>query len=244
MSNSVAAQPNTLVSSENRQAVWGKTEGSDDFEYVPISPWAPISLVMGAMAVSGFFGIYGLVVALFASIVGLTAVLKIRQSIEPVTGQWMAVVGTLVAVLSLTLGTGKMAMAYSTECPDGFQRVNFSREISDKQFIYLGSKRKLHPDVLPLVDQKIFLKGFMWQTKSSSGLTEFTLLKDNGECCFGGKAQPYDMMNVVLSKGTSTDAYTSMVAVAGTLRVNLDAGEDEAVYIIEDATVGEAQTGF
>lgn len=234
----------TSVSQQNAGTTWGNSVDVDDFEYVPVSPWGPISLVLGVLSLSGFYGVYGLVVALFGVVVGGVAISKIRAEGGTVKGMGSAVVGAVLATACLSLGSTKMAYAYSTECPEGFLRVNFPRDISAKQFVYIGAMRKLHPDVMPLEGQKVFLKGFMWQTQKSEGLTEFVLLKDNGECCFGGKAQPYDMMLVKLQDGLTTRAYTGMVAVAGVLTVNLKAGEDEAVYILEATRVEEAQTSF
>lgn len=245
MSNHALEMPHVAtVSDQNTNTAWGNSSDFDEFEYVPVSPWGPIALVMGAFSFSGFFGLYGLIVAAFGVAVGITAVLRIRSEAGPIKGLSFAFVGAILSALCLSLGTAKMAYAYSTECPEGFQRVNFPREIAAKQFVYIGSMRKLHPDVVPLIGEKVFLKGFMWQTQRSEGLTEFVLLKDNGECCFGGKAQPYDMMLVKLQDGLTTRAYSGMVSVAGVLTVNLAAGEDEAVYIMEATQVEEAQTGF
>ncbi len=84
----------------------------------------------------------------------------------------------------------------------------------------------------------------MWQTRDTDGITGFVFLKDNGECCFGGKPQPYDMMWVELKDGQTTKAYTGMVSVAGTLTVNLTAGEDEAVYLVDADIVEESRTAF
>jgi hypothetical protein len=224
-------------------AGWSST-GENTFDYVPVSPWGPIALILGVMSLSGFVGLFGLIVALASSIVGVVAIARIRAESGFVKGRWMAVTGIVLSFASLTLGSTKMAWDYSTECPDGYTRVSFPKDIAAKQFIYLGSMRKLHPEVARFVHEKVFLKGFMWQTRDTDGITGFVLLKDNGECCFGGKAQPYDMMWITLQDGQTTKAYTGMVSVAGTLTVNLEAAEDEAVYRIDGAMVEEARTAF
>ncbi len=241
-------RPETVRQTENVfqnsvQAGWGSTDVIDDFDYVPVSPWGPIALAFGVMALSGFVGMFGLYVALTGTVLGIVAVSQIRAAQGTVKGGMFAWSGLVLSFLSLTLGSTKMAYAYSTECPEGFIRVNFPNDISDKQFLYTP-RRQLHPDVVPLVGQRIFLKGFMWLTQKSEGLTEFILLKDNGECCFGGKAQPYDMMMIKLPEGETTKGYIGMVSVAGVLSVNLNAGEDDAVYTIDASLVEEARTGF
>ena len=151
----------------------------------------------------------------------------------------------ILSFLCLVAGSMKLSHAYQTECPDGYQRVNFPNEISAHEFIYYGKSRRLHPKVAPLIEQKVFLKGFMWQTKQADGISSFVFLKDNGECCFGGEPKPYDMMVVTLTGEQTTKAYTgSMVAVAGTLHANVNAGEDEPVYTVDADMVEEAQTSF
>ncbi len=225
------------------QTDWGNHSETDDFNYVPISPWGPISLTFGVLSLTGFYGIFGLYIAVAGTALGIAAVNQIRSAQGTVKGSGFAWLGLSLSVLSLTLGSAKMAHAYSTECPEGYLRVNFPNEIAAKQFVYTPT-RKLHPDVAPLIGQNVFLKGFMWQTQKSEGLTEFVLLKDNGECCFGGKAQPYDMMMIRLKDGLTTRAYTGMVAVAGVLSADVRAGEDEAVYTIDAILVEEARTGF
>ncbi len=229
---------------EVRAGSWGNSSEFDDFDYVPVSPWGPISLIFGVISIAGYFGMFGLYVAFMGVILSVLALFRLKALAGMVKGRPMAIMGLLLSSTSLVFGSSLMVHNYRIECPEGYLRVNFPRDISEKQFIYFGNFRKLHPDVVPLVGQKVFLKGFMWQTEKAEGLTKFILLKDNGECCFGGKAQPYDMMEVTLQDGKTTRAYFSMVAVAGVLRANVNAGEDEPVYTVEADIVEEAKTGF
>lgn len=237
----IPASQSLFTSSEKTS--WVESSEFDDFNYVPLSPWAPLAFVLGALSLTGFLGIFGLYLAFVSVIICLIAVSQIRKAEGIVKGVLAAYLGLILASFSLVVGSVSMYRAYQTECPEGFQRVNFSKDISDWQFLYTP-RRELHPAVAPLEGKKIFLKGFMWQTEKADGLTEFLLLKDNGECCFGGKAQPYDMMRVKLLDGKTTRAYIGMVAVAGTLKVNLEAGEDAPVYTVDATMVEEARTRF
>ena len=68
---------------------------------------------------------------------------------------------------------------------------------------------------------------------------------DNVEISRWGEPKSYDMMVVTLTGEQTTKAYTgSMVAVAGTLHANVNAGEDEPVYTVDADMVEEAQTSF
>ena len=177
---------------------WGADAGDDDFEYVPVSPWAPAALVMGLLSLTGFMGLFGLYVAAFSTFLGFAAVSRIRASEGEVKGRLAAYLGLTLAILSSCLGSAKQVYAYSNEVPDGYRRVNFPKEIADQQFIYVGGRRKIPPDVASLLGEKVYLKGFMWATQATEGLTRFILLKDNGECCFGGKPKSHDFITVTL----------------------------------------------
>lgn len=217
---------------------------SNEFDYVPVSPWGPVALTLGMASFTGFFGIFGLGLAFIGILVGITGFMKIRAERGAVKGLSFAAIGFVLSSGCLGFGSMKMVHDYQTECPPGFQRVSFPKDISDKQFVYHGSQRRLHPDVAPLIEEKVFLKGFMWQTQKAEGLENFVFLKDNGECCFGGDPKPYDMMVVTMADDKTTRAFTGMVAVAGILHANVGAAEGEPVYTVEATLVEEARTRF
>ena len=230
--------------SESVNSSWANESVRDEFDYTPVSPWGPVALVLGIGSLTGFFGIFGLGLAVVGVFVGFAAIIKIRSDRGSVKGTGFAITGLVLSVLCLVLGSMKMAHAYQTECPPGFLRVNFPNDISDWQFAYYGGVRRLHPMVAPLIGQKVFLKGFMWETQKSEGLENFVFLKDNGECCFGGSPKPFDMMVVNMTDGKTTRAFNGMVAVAGVLHANVNAGEGEPVYTVDATMVEEAQTRF
>lgn len=247
MSTPTATPPSTENASaeaETRHSGWASDSYSDDFDYTPVSPWGPVALALGVAGLTAFLSVFGIGLSVIGVLVGIAAVVRIRGEQGAVKGQGFAVMGLVLSVCCCGLGTAKMVHLYNTEVPEGYRRVNFPVEISDKEFVYYGGARRLHPDVAPLIGTQVYLKGFMWETKSLTGLTEFVFLKDNGECCFGGSPQPYDMMVVYLDPDNPTDAYTGMVAVAGTLRANVSAGEGEPVYTVEAKIVKEAPTPF
>ncbi|MDG1897187.1 MAG: hypothetical protein P8J37_20005 [Fuerstiella sp.] len=232
------------TASETANSSWAKQGDPDEFDYIPVSPWGPVALVLGIGSLTGFFGIFGLGLAVVGVCVGFAAIFKIGSGGPMVKGTGFAIAGLILSILCLSLGSLKMAHAYQTECPPGFQRVNFPNDISDWQFSYYGGVRRLHPMVAPLIGQKVFLKGFMWETQKSEGLENFVFLKDNGECCFGGSPKPFDMMVVNMTDGNTARAFNGMVAVAGVLNANVNAKEGEPVYTVDAVLVEEAQTRF
>lgn len=245
MSSSVVSSEVAGSIANSDHSEWGNKTEFDDLNYTPVSPWGPIAMVLGVCSLTGLTNsVFGLGLAAVGVIVGIAAIYRIRSAEGTFKGSQLAVGGAILSVLCLTLGSAKLAYAVQTECPEGYLRVNFPKEISDRQFVYYGGMRRLHPDVAPLIGQKVFLKGFMYQTQRADGLTEFVFLKDNGECCFGGEPKPYDMMLVTMADEKTTPAYTGMIAVAGTLNANVRAEEGEPVYTVDADIVEEAQTSF
>ncbi len=148
--------PDTKLESAN--SAWARPAEFDEFDYVPVSPWGPIAIVLGIASLTGFTNsLFGLGLALVGVVLGIAAFFRIRAAAGAAKGAWMAVVGTLMSVLCLTFGSMKLANAYETECPEGFKRVNFPKDISAHEFVYYGGVRRLHPAVAPLIDQKVFL---------------------------------------------------------------------------------------
>lgn len=231
--------------SETTNSTWASDTDYDEFGYTPVSPWGPVALVLGIASLTAFTGIFGIGLAVVGVVVGIAAVMRIHSAGGMVKGKGFAVAGTILSIVCVGLGSAKMARAYENECPPGYARVNFPNEISKKEFVYFGGARRIHPDVAPLIGTQVYLKGYMWQTRQTEGLREFVFLKDNGECCFGGEPKPFDMMVVKMANGLTTRAFpNTLVAVAGVLNANVNAGEGEPVYTVDAKIVERAPTIF
>ena len=221
-----------------------------EFDYRPVPMLASISLFLGIASFLALLGLFGLVVALVGMLIGALTLLRIRLARGVLGGQALAGVGLALSVVFFCTGAWFQYSDYVSELPPGYERVNFPREIAEKKFVYAldeesqTMRRELHPDVERFEDQKIFVKGYMWQTKRIHGLDEFILLKDNGECCFGGDPAAHDMMLVRMQEGQTVDYMGGMIAVAGILRCYPEAGEGEPVYVLEAFHCDRARTSF
>lgn len=248
MSQSVLDPPMTDLAnsmSESSNSSWANDVAFHEFDYTPVSPWGPVALVLGIASLTALMNNpFGLFIAFVGVALGITAFFKVRAQGPHVKGTGFAIAGVVLSFLCLSLGSAKMVHAFQNECPEGYRRTNFPNEISKHEFVYFGTRRRLSPEVAPLIGQKLFLKGYMWQTQKSEGLTEFVFLKDNGDCCFGGEPKPFDMMVVKMVEGTTRSYEGRMVSVAGVLSANVQAGEGEPVYTVDATVVEEAQTQF
>jgi hypothetical protein len=213
-----------------------------ELDYQPMPLSAPVALFLGISAFSGLMGLFGLGLAVVGILVRLGSYLQIRTSDGRLSGTKMALAGGVLSAFFLALGTHFMISDYKAELPPGYERVNFPREIAEKGFVTVEGRRELHPDVKPFVDQPVFLKGYIWQ--SATYESSFVLLKDDGDCCFGGNPAPNDMIEVHLEKGTPFRYMSGLISVAGVLRADPNAPLGAPVYVMEAQLVEKAKTVF
>ena len=98
------------------------------------------------------------------------------------------------------------------------------------------------PEWLSKLDgQRIVIRGFMFPTFVFEGVTDFGLARDNGICCFVNEPKAYDMIEVMMAEGTSTNYIQGRpFDVEGVFRIDPLLGDEntlDRVYRIEDASV-------
>jgi hypothetical protein len=100
-------------------------------------------------------------------------------------------------------------------------------------------------DLLPkrvtsLTGTRIRIRGYILPSFQQSGLTQFVLVRDNQECCFGPGAALHDCIVVRMLPGRSADFSIRPVAVAGTFRLDELRGPDGkhlAIYALDGEDV-------
>lgn len=88
--------------------------------------------------------------------------------------------------------------------------------------------------------KRIRLRGFMYPPYESTGLTWFRLARDNQICCFQREPKVYDVLDVIMADGESTDYIANRpFDVEGIFRIEAEADDTELfrLYRIEDAIV-------
>lgn len=97
------------------------------------------------------------------------------------------------------------------------------------------------PEWLKSLDGKLVrIRGFMFPTFVATGLTEFALARDNGICCFVKQPKIYDIMNVQLAEGETTNYIANRpFDVEGIFRIDPDTDQPQLsrLYRIEQAKV-------
>ncbi len=212
---------------------------AEEFAYRPVPPLAPVSLFLGICAVSGFLGVPCLAIGVVGMLLGLIALWQIRRSSGDMGGKVVARLGVGLSVALFFAASGYHAYAYVTELPEGYLRVSFP-ELSKYQPITTvesGVKKvDFVPEVKQLDGKSIYIKGYMYPTRQRFDLSEFVLVKDTGQCCFGGQPKETDMIIVRFENGmTVNHREQQLVGIGGVFHATShtmgDAGA--AIYTIE-----------
>lgn len=218
----------------------------EEFAYKSIPPLAPVSLLLGICAFSGLLSPLGVLFAVAGGVLGLIAIWQIRKADGVYSGQKIAMAGTVLSAMLFVSSVSLHAYWLATEVPEGYQRVNFSADISRKGFVVEDNQMRVHPEIAELEGKRLFIKGYMYPVGQTTGLSAFLLCRDNGDCCFGGQPKLTDMIMVKLREGLTTNHTPHMVAVAGTFRVRSRWNENalEPAFEMDATHVGLAKTSY
>lgn len=89
--------------------------------------------------------------------------------------------------------------------------------------------------------QRIRIRGFMYPTFEAEGIERFVLARDNQICCFGRDPKVYDLVQVDMRSGKTTNYIPATRAfdVIGRFKIDVVAedGKPYGLYYIEDAEI-------
>jgi len=134
---------------------------------------------------------------------------------------------------------------FRAEGPNGALRVTYDDfdllKLLQMEPVTVDCVEKM-PEWLRALDGKsVRLRGYMKPGFLSEGITRFLLVRDTGLCCYGPAGKIYDLVQVTLAEGQTTN-YIELTPfdVVGTFRVRLDLFDEEA----EDGTVNQLIIGL
>lgn len=160
------------------------------------------------------------VIGLIVSLVALRAIIA---SPEVYTGKPLAQAGLILSAFFLCSGVGYAGYVYSTEVPDGYARTSFI-EIKPTDNNKIAGKY-MPDEVFELIknQEPVFIKGYIRpdSIKFNQNITDFLLVRDNQQCCFGdlSKVQFFDQIQINLKSGLTTDFNRGLFRVGGVLTV-------------------------
>jgi hypothetical protein len=155
-------------------------------------------------------------------VVSLFALRQIRGYPGEFTGLKLAIGGMTLSCLMLAGGVGLTFYNYATELREGYLRIGYD----------LLQPESDPPEGVPvdppasaraLDGKKVFIKGYAYSPNSggyATGIKEFMLVRDRGDCCFGGEPKITDMIYVRLKKpGQSLTWSMRLQKLHGTLHI-------------------------
>ncbi|MBT5019168.1 MAG: hypothetical protein HON04_10520 [Planctomicrobium sp.] len=200
---------------------------ADTFSYRTVPVIAVVGLVISLLSAMSIFIWIALPLCAIGLIVSTLSFFVIRRNRDIYSGTMVALSGMLLSASFLISGVSYQVYTYQTEVPEGYERISFVNDISDKGIITQNGYQTIHPDIAKLDGKKIFLKGYIYQTGKLRDLESFLLVKDNQSCCFGATPAIIDRMGVVMDPDKAIDYKAGKVGVAGTFRLNKEFTNDE-----------------
>ena len=183
--------------------------------YRALSTAAVASFIVGLLSVLALLD--WILVAIPAIGVALSsfAWLKVKRHADELSGQGLASAGFAMSLLFLIAGPSRLTYVYFTEVPDGYERISYAElQPDDGQ-----PGQVVPPSALSLDGKKIFIKGFVYPGQERFGIRKFLLVRDQGDCCFGGNPKITDRIQVTLVEPLRLNYESRIHKVSGTFHV-------------------------
>ena len=215
-----------------------RTDGQDaDGSYRAVAGTAIAAAVAAALSPLVFFDWSLAVVPVVGIVLGAMAYRTIVQRPDVFIGRPLAIGAIVLSAVSLVAGLITLSRAYAAELPDGYERLNYGLLQP-----LPGDPSDAVPDTARTMDgRNVLLKGYIYPGKQQTGITQFLLVRDQGDCCFGGNPKITDRVLVQLKdpghpKGINFSSRLTKIAGRFVIRPMGAPGMDGGVlYHLEDA---------
>ena len=236
----------SVAESRTSDSPEARTYDEQVFNYHPIPVLVPISLGFVFLSFSGLMLAELLVVPAIGAGLGFIAMRQIQASHGALSGGRLSLIAMVTQLVMLFAFAAIHAYTFATEVPPGYERVNFTADISKKGFVIEDGLPAIHPDIKKLSTKKVMIKGYMYPTKEERGLRSFVLCRDSGQCCFGGQPKATDMILVHMAAGKVANFRQGLVAVAGEFWAEpaVDATGLQPIYQLKCDYFGMAKTWY
>ncbi len=174
---------------------------------------ATLSVFVGLLALLGFVFMIFMILAPVAILLAWVGLRTIRRYPEEYIGAGMAKVGLAFGLVSLVGGAAFHTAIYLTEVREGYERISFYADLKNKVEVVTDRAKELD-------GKKVFLKGYVRPGLRSTGLTEFLMVGDFGDCCFGGSPNLTEVVYIKMPENKTARYDFMLRRVHGTFRLN------------------------
>lgn len=188
---------------------------SDVESYRTMSKAALMSLVIGVLSLSAFVFPIFVGIAPLAILFGFLGYRAAKKYPHEFTGVSVAMGGIALGCVSFFGAIGYHSYVYATEVREGYQRMTFGEDLKTD-----SEERPISEKAIAMNGQKVFLKGYVRSGLKSSGMKEFLMVGDFGECCFGKSPSISDIVLVKMPEGKTANFDYMLRRVHGTFKVN------------------------
>ena len=192
-----------------------------DEDYRALSGAAVMSLALGFLSALALLTLYLAAIPILGILFGFYAILQIRKHPSELTGRGVAIAGVILSSTLLVAGASVASYVYATEVPSGYERIFYSQLQPEEGKI----GQKIPPLAEELDGKKVFIKGYVFPGKQRQGIKTFLLVRDKGDCCFGGNPKLTDRIQVTLSDPERLQFDPYLHKVAGTFRLVKNPGQ-------------------
>jgi hypothetical protein len=189
---------------------------ADNYEqYRALSTASVAGLILGLLSPLAILDWLFLVVPICGALVSLLAIIKIRRHRDELSGEPLARVGLILSLLFGVVGPGWLGYVYATEVPEGYARIGYAQLQPDET----QPGQIVPPAALELEGKRVFIKGYVYPGQRKDGIREFLLVRDQGDCCFGGNPKITERILVKLESPLELTYQPRLHKLGGTFHV-------------------------
>jgi hypothetical protein len=205
-----------------------RTTAADYEQYRALSTSAVAGLIVGLLSCVAILGWTLVAIPAIGVLVSLYALVRTGRHRDELTGERLALAGLLLSLGFGIAGPAWLTYEYVTEVPPGYLRVSYAELQPDPT----QPGQLVPPVALELEGKKVFIKGFVYPGRQTEGIHEFLLVRDQGDCCFGGNPKITDRIHVKLEDPLRLTYRPRLHKLGGTFHVEP-----------HDATIDNAKGG-
>lgn len=184
-------------------------------QYRALSTSAVASLIVGVLSCLAILDWSLVAIPLIGIPLSIFALVKIKRHGDELTGARLARAGLALSLLFAVGGPARLTYEFVTELPAGYERISYAELQPDPA----EAGQIVPPEALALEGQKIFIKGFIYPGREKDGIRQFLLVRDQGDCCFGGNPKITDRIQVTLVDPLRLKFQSRLHKVGGTFHV-------------------------
>ncbi len=191
-------------------------EAADDLlQYRALSTLAVISLIVGLLSALALFDWIWLVLPVCGIVLGLCAWRNVKKRPDELSGLALAKAGVALSAVFLFAGPSRLTFELMNEVPEGYNRISYETLQPDIN----NPGEKIPEGALALDGKRVFIKGYVFPGSKEYGIKTFLLVRDQGDCCFGGNPKVTDRVQVTLVDPLRLTFRKRLHGVAGVFHV-------------------------